>query len=366
MQHEKVKSLLERIAKRQGGATEVGEHGDEAMIFKRTSLVADNPMEEIRKSLHDEDEDERNGFSIPFIISDSETDRDNDKVFAKGLSLDNFLKAKAPVLWAHDQRGVPVARAPNTKRVGTKIKSVGEFPSNDLNPFGNMIGRMVLNDFLGAASIGFIPLEWKFMDDRGDFAMDFVKSELLEWSVVPVPANPRAVSGAKSFGIDVAPMISWCEMTLDEGEDLRIPRLAIEAARKAANGDRVVVSLDSTMLPTWLLEKSSGEEVVQKDAEEETEVAEEEAPAEEAEVESKDSDLVGALTKLTDMIGGLDERLEKLETVEEAEVETKSAEADEVPDEGLTREEALEIVDGMIEQQKSVDKQQQNGELPQF
>ena len=44
---------------------------------------------------------------------------------------------------------------------------------------------------LKAASIGFIPIKFRFDAKRGGF--DFDESSLLEWSVVSVPALPTAL-----------------------------------------------------------------------------------------------------------------------------------------------------------------------------
>ena len=152
-----LKELLAKLAARESATTDVGKDAaGEAVLFKRGDLICDGSLDEVRKNVTDETA----GFGVPFVVSDSEVDRDNDRVMAKGLNLDNFLAAKAPVLFAHNQRDLPVARAPDTKRVGTKIKSTAEFPSADLYEFGNTVGRLVLNDFLGAASIGFLPTEW--------------------------------------------------------------------------------------------------------------------------------------------------------------------------------------------------------------
>ena len=54
-----------------------------------------------------------------------------------------------------------------------------------------------------AASIGFVPLddEYEFLDTGG---IKFLKTQLIETSVVVVPAHPQALSIIKSAGIDPA------------------------------------------------------------------------------------------------------------------------------------------------------------------
>ena len=386
-----LKELLAKLAARESATTDVGKDAaGEAVLFKRGDLICDGSLDEVRKNVTDETA----GFGVPFVVSDSEVDRDNDRVMAKGLNLDNFLAAKAPVLFAHNQRDLPVARAPDTKRVGTKIKSTAEFPSADLYEFGNTVGRLVLNDFLGAASIGFLPTEWKFVDERGDWALDFLKADLLEYSIVPVPANPRALAGAKSMGIELRSVIEWCEKTLDEGGAVIVPRSAIEEARKAANGDRIVVGVDG-----WQLEKSripkddeqapeapaeasadvepdTEAPVEQKAADEAVSDADDDIPAE-AEVAFTANDLIKSMQKLGDLVERMGERLDAVEAKNES---TAEADVDAGPAEekaaggldalvGLPRKEVERIVDEQIAAKREAEKlehQRKTGELPEF
>lgn len=182
---------------------------------------------------------EEDGFGLDFKISDKSVDRHNDTVDPSGWQLDNFL-SNPVVLWNHNSDDVPVGKATNTRLNGDALFSEVIFPSKDLFAFGNTIGRMVRNGFLNAASVGFRPLEAEIAEDRmedhrGFFApVDFTKQELLEWSVVPIPANPNALQGAKSMGVDLAPLIEWCEKQLDGEGYLVVPRHEIEAARRSA------------------------------------------------------------------------------------------------------------------------------------
>ena len=318
--------LLGKLQKRQNTSTDVGEtDSGERVLFKRGDLQCDGSLSELREKIHDETA----GFGVPFVVSDSEVDRDNDRVMAKGLNLENFLAAKAPVLFAHNQRDLPVARAPDTQRVGNRIKSTAQFPSADLYEFGNTVGRLVLNDFLGAASIGFLPTEWKFIDSRGDWAVDFLKADLLEYSIVPVPANPRALVGAKSMGIELRSVVEWCEKTLDEGGAIVVPRSAVEEARKAAEGDRVVLSVGG-----WDITKSAPEQN-ESAAVEADEAAAEDAPS---------------------VAGDADEAPAAAETAEEPAAEEKAAEADDIPDEAEVAFTANDLIKGMRDLAETVER----------
>jgi hypothetical protein len=74
-------------------------------------------------------------------------------------------------------------------RAGQLISRM-EFVPAEISPFADTVRQLVEGGWLKATSVGFRPLEWKFNEQRGGF--DFTKQELLEFSIVPVPANPEA------------------------------------------------------------------------------------------------------------------------------------------------------------------------------
>jgi hypothetical protein len=169
---------------------------------------------------------EEDGFSLSFNVSTPTVDRDGDTINQGGWELSDYQKNPV-VLWVHDAKSPPVARSTsifvdNANGNGGVLKSTAVFPSKDLYPFGNMIGRLYANQFMRGASVGFIPTEFEISKDRDGFhPTDFKKQKLLEWSAVPVPSNPDGLSQARSWGIDVSPMVSWAEKILD-GEGILV------------------------------------------------------------------------------------------------------------------------------------------------
>jgi hypothetical protein len=105
-----------------------------------------------------------------------------------------------------------------------KLKSVALFTPKELNPFGYMVGEMYAKGFLRAVSVGFVGLKWSYAKEKDrSGGMDFHQQELLEYSCVPVPANPDALLEAKSVGIDTTPLRNWAEKILDK-EGIWIPK----------------------------------------------------------------------------------------------------------------------------------------------
>ncbi len=173
--------------------------------------------------------------TLRFVFSDGSIDRYGDQIDPAGWELDEY-KANNVALWAHDSSLPPIGRGLNVGQVGGRLMGDIEFPGADINPFADMIYRMYKGGFLSAVSVGFMPLEWNFVNEaerRG--GIDFKRQSLMEISCVPVPALPTALIEARAAGIDTAPMIGWAEKMLDQGGMLLVPRTELEALRKRAS-----------------------------------------------------------------------------------------------------------------------------------
>ena len=160
-----------------------------------------------------------------FTISTASEDREGDKIFPN-WKLDNFQKGGS-VLWGHDHSSTPehvIANPLATWQEGDALKSRAQFTPREVNPMGYLVWKLIQFGALKSASVGFLPLEFEESEERvnprGWAGIDFKFTELLEWSVVPVPANPEALVEAKSKGLDMGPMESWLEEVLDEQKDL--------------------------------------------------------------------------------------------------------------------------------------------------
>jgi len=216
---------------------------DEGLALRKFGIVT------IDDGGHEEKaDDQTDGFTIPFTISTVAVDRDGDTINPKGWDLKEYKKNPV-VLWAHDPRQPPIARAEKTfiDRERNTLRSEAAFPPADLYPFGNMVGRMFRRKFLNAVSVGFRPTEFKLSDDgerQGQFPTDFKRQTLLEYSGVPIPSNPEALIEARGV-MDLSPMIEWAEKILDGEGALVVPRSTMESVWKHARGDRVIVVIKS-------------------------------------------------------------------------------------------------------------------------
>jgi len=167
--------------------------------------------------------------AVDFTISTGSLDRYNSTIAIDGWEIDGFTKNPV-VLWAHDDSIPAIARAENTRVQGGKLRSRAVFADAEMHPLADTIYRLIKGKFLGAASVGWIPLEWKF---GADGEINYLAQELLEWSIVNIPGNSDCLTEARSFGINTAPLIHWAEHALDGGVST-IPRDEVERLRRSA------------------------------------------------------------------------------------------------------------------------------------
>jgi hypothetical protein len=104
------------------------------------------------------------------------------------------------VLWGHNHNQIPVGVTDEiyTRVIGAQTQTVakGRFAPHE---FAQTLRQLYDAGMLKTSSIGFIPFEY-----QGNV---IIKSELLEWSFVSIPANPYALALGKS-GFNIAELIS--------------------------------------------------------------------------------------------------------------------------------------------------------------
>lgn len=138
---------------------------------------------------------------LGMTISTEERDRVGDILRQDGADFDEYKKNPI-VLFGHRSRELPIART--TKL--TQGKKNGEpatfadafFAEHD---FAMEVLRLYEGGFLSASSVGFRPKSFKVMYDEEQrfLGIEFITWELLEWSAVPVPANPGATLSLRAL-----------------------------------------------------------------------------------------------------------------------------------------------------------------------
>ncbi len=141
------------------------------------------------------------GDTMEFILSDNSVDRIGD-VIEQNWDLAAFKKNPI-ALFNHDRDqvigGWESVRVEGNRLLG-KLKLAAEGTSELVDTVRKLIAQKILR----ATSVGFVPLKTeKLTDDASEFwgPFRYLKSELLEASLVAVPANSNAVALARSLNL---------------------------------------------------------------------------------------------------------------------------------------------------------------------
>jgi HK97 family phage prohead protease len=136
--------------------------------------------------------------TVRFVLSDGSVDRMGDSIDPNGWQLSDYRR-NSTVLWAHDASAPPIGRMVNIFSDGTRLLGDVHFAEPEVYEFADQIFRLVNARYITAGSVGFIPIDFSFADDRDrPFGIDFHEQELLEFSIVPVPANANALIEARA------------------------------------------------------------------------------------------------------------------------------------------------------------------------
>lgn len=130
-------------------------------------------------------------YQATFVISDESVDRQGEIIKQDGWKFENYLNNPV-VLFGHDSYGLPVGKTVDIYTEGEKTYAVIEFAA-EIYDKAKTIWEMVKGGILRTVSVGFINEEYE--------GNELTKNELLEISIVPVPANPNAILLAAKDGL---------------------------------------------------------------------------------------------------------------------------------------------------------------------
>lgn len=128
------------------------------------------------------------------IGSTGALDRHGETVNPDGWKIDNYMDNPV-LLFAHDYRSLPVGKAIKVWVENKKLMFTLQFASTE---FAKEVFQLFVEGVLSAFSVGFMVLKWG--ESGGKYSID--EQELLELSVVPVPANPEALAKMHIKGME--------------------------------------------------------------------------------------------------------------------------------------------------------------------
>lgn len=135
---------------------------------------------------------DRENRTIDFVLSDETVDRDGDIIRAAGWDLRNF-SGNAPLLAFHDAK-LPVGSWRNVRVEGAQLVGTAVFAAAGQVPLADQLFALYADGHLSAVSVGFSILEAgpRVGDDGKTYGLEIKRAELLECSLVTIPANPNA------------------------------------------------------------------------------------------------------------------------------------------------------------------------------
>jgi len=159
------------------------------------------------------------------VASDETLDRYGDIIRASGWELKNY-RANPIVLFGHSSYD-PIGTA-ESRIEGKQLVSTIKLAADGTSPVTDYYRAMIKQRILRAVSVGFMPTKpvTPIMDKEGRVTgFEYNGQELLEQSVVSVPANPAAVALAKSLNLQPAAVLP---RALDDGASAFINRRVLE------------------------------------------------------------------------------------------------------------------------------------------
>ncbi len=123
--------------------------------------------------------------SYKFLASTSAIDRQGDSIDQSGWELKNYLDNPV-ILWAHRYDELPLGKAISVQVTERGLEIDIEFADEEANPKAVQVKNLIDSGILNAGSVGFISKQ-----RDGNI---ITVAELLEFSIVPVPANQEALT----------------------------------------------------------------------------------------------------------------------------------------------------------------------------
>lgn len=155
------------------------------------------------------------GRVVEHVITDETVDRYGDIVRAAGVDFKTNYKKNPTIQYAHDYQHPPIGKSIKIwyDKDEANVKSWGLFFDDrvDKTDLSDTIFKFVASGAMPANSVGFNPIKThnpSSKEDRaklglGDYGIEFVKCDLLEYSPCSIGANPNALQNClKDMGLN--------------------------------------------------------------------------------------------------------------------------------------------------------------------
>lgn len=145
------------------------------------------------------------GAGLEFVLSDATRDRYGDIVEPSGWDL-KWFKQNPIALFGHSS-SFPIGTWSDARVEGGKLIARLNLAARGTSQRIDELISLVEQGILRAVSVGFKPMKWEPMDKEKPYdGTRFLKQELMECSLVSVPANPAALAVAKTMNLSTETM----------------------------------------------------------------------------------------------------------------------------------------------------------------
>jgi HK97 family phage prohead protease/HK97 family phage major capsid protein len=138
--------------------------------------------------------------ALSYVLSDASVDRYGDVIEPSGWLLDSFRSN--PIALFNHSPNQPIGRWRNIRVEDERLVADFEPAAKGTSQRADEIISLIEQDILRATSVGFLGVESEPLDPKRPGAgRRYTRQELLETSIVSIPANPAALQLARSLGI---------------------------------------------------------------------------------------------------------------------------------------------------------------------
>lgn len=118
-------------------------------------------------------------------VTTSVVDRQGESIDTTGIDMSTYMNNPV-VLYGHDYQGLPIGKTLKLTSFTNKMKARFQLAIAEY-PFAATVASMIKGGYLNSVSIGGMVRQWS------EDYKTIEKLEMVEFSIVPVPANPEAL-----------------------------------------------------------------------------------------------------------------------------------------------------------------------------
>ncbi|MFO0607276.1 MAG: HK97 family phage prohead protease [Polyangiales bacterium] len=138
------------------------------------------------------------------VVASTDAEDRYGEVVEQVWQLDAYA-ANPVVLYAHECDELPIGKAENVRVESGQLLATLRFVSGDVNPKAEQVWQLIQEGVLRAVSVGFIPHTYRWEKQADREVLVLTDNELVEISVVPVPANPEALARMRARALAARP-----------------------------------------------------------------------------------------------------------------------------------------------------------------